>query len=146
MFVCIFFIIILIICILGWKFSNTMHRTEFEQVNPAVHIQFDLQDNLNEPFTCEVTDAENKREMKNIQSKLSNIESRIPYFHIGEIQYGDTPNITFRGANLNNIIIDITLQEAPPGLTGPTGPIGQVGPAGPAGPPGPSGPRGIFWG
>lgn len=133
MFVCIFFMIILIICILGWKFSNTLRQS-------------DLPDKLNEPFTCEVTDDENNQEMQNIQSKLSNIESRIPYFHIGEIQYGDTSNITFRGTNLNNIIIDITLQEAPPGLTGPAGPIGQVGPPGPAGPAGPSGPRGIFWG
>ena len=133
MFVCIFFMIILIICILGWKFSNTLRQS-------------DLPDKLNESFTCEVTDVENKKEMQNIQSKLSNIESRIPYFHIGEIQSGDTSNITFRGTNLNNIIIDITLQEAPPGLTGQIGPIGQVGPTGPAGPAGPSGPRGIFWG
>lgn len=125
--------IILIICILGWKFSNTLLRT-------------DLPDKLNEPFTCGLTDVENKKEMQNIKSNLSNIESRIPYFHIGEIQSGNTSNITFRGTNLNNIIIDITLQEAPPGLTGQIGPIGQVGPTGPAGPAGPSGPRGIFWG
>ena len=89
--------------------------------------------NFMEHFTYKQMNEEIPTQIRNLEDALSNIESRIPYFTGISVTTGDTSNIALRGTSLNNIMIDMTLKEAPvgnqgqTGLQGPSGSIGLVG-------------------
>ena len=85
-----------------------------------------------------------------LETNLTKLESRIPVFTIGEVQYNsEKSELRIRNGatdpfNLTKIVLDINLIGPPPGPPGPTGPGGPTGPVGPAGLAGPTGPKGFY--